>query len=408
MRRRSRKPPLQDVVPVETAEQAVSSEASEPEAIAVAESVVEPPVEAAVPMEVPAAALPVEAVASAEAPATPNPVETVNVETVAQDAALHDAVPIETPEPVVSSEAAESTAIAVAETAVASPVEEAAPTSAEPVGQAYSTADVIEAGVVVPAEALAGPAPVEAIETVARQAESSETQPTAVELSDPEETTVAEAVTGPPIEEVISTSPEPVTPQPVAADSIEAEMVEPVEAAAGPAPPDAEVRSVERVPSVRGRSAHPLASAATSEPREEAAERMDIVAPSSGESDAGRSAMPVAGSGARVETVGDPTAHHGYLTRVLERIARFKRYPREARRDGVVGKVMVRFTVLADGSLQSPRLAGSSGDNRLDQAALQMLSRASPFPPIPRSLGVGKLELSLPVQFSLNQKRTLF
>ena len=93
---------------------------------------------------------------------------------------------------------------------------------------------------------------------------------------------------------------------------------------------------------------------------------------------------------------------------VLRHITRFKRYPRSARRDGAVGKVMLRFTILADGQLVSPELTGSSGDRRLDRAALQMLSRASPFPPIPRSLGREMVELSLPVQFSLDQKRSLF
>ena len=71
--------------------------------------------------------------------------------------------------------------------------------------------------------------------------------------------------------------------------------------------------------------------------------------------------------------------HDEYLRKVLARIARFKRYPRDARRDGVVGEVMVRFPILHDGSLQSRQLADSSGDSRLDLATLDMLSR-SPAP----------------------------
>lgn len=126
------------------------------------------------------------------------------------------------------------------------------------------------------------------------------------------------------------------------------------------------------------------------------------------ETEPSQSATRATGTGQRVETGGNPAARQSYLAEVLARIARYKRYPREARHDGVMGVVTVTFTILANGSLQTQQVTGSSGDARLDQAALEMLSRASPFPPIPRDMGVGTLELTLPVEFSLNQKRTLF
>ena len=124
--------------------------------------------------------------------------------------------------------------------------------------------------------------------------------------------------------------------------------------------------------------------------------------------EADQSVMPVPGSGMQAVEIGSPAAHESYLKEIRSRLIRFKRYPRAARRDGVVGEVTVRFTILADGSLQSPYLLVSSGDDRLDQAALRMLSRAQPFPPVPRGLGKDKLELSLPVEFSLSRGRSLF
>ena len=386
-----------DAVPLEPDVQTVNSEASEPEAVAVAETVVEPPVEEAVPTKVPATSLPAKA---------------VNAEKVAQAVSPDDAAPLQTAVQAVDFEAPEREAIAVAETAFEPPVEEAAASPPpEPIRQTLAPADATGSGVVAPAEVPAGPEPVRTIETAVRQAETSgipDTEPTTVRVPDAEEATVAEAVAGPPIDEVISTSPERIALARVPADSIEAEMVANIEPAVDSAPPDADVELVEPVQSVRDRPAQHPVSAATGGARDEVAGKAAVAPPSSGESDAGQSTMPATGSGAPIETVGNPAAHQRYLRKVLERIARFKRYPREARRDGVVGKVMVRFIVLADGSLQSPLLTGSSGDSRLDQAALDMLSRASPFPPIPRSLGVGKLELSLPVEFSLSQKRSLF
>lgn len=114
------------------------------------------------------------------------------------------------------------------------------------------------------------------------------------------------------------------------------------------------------------------------------------------------------GTGEQRETGGDPGARRSYLNQVLARIARHKRYPRDARRDGATGVVTVSFVILANGALEATRVTKSSGDHRLDKAALDMLQRAAPFPPLPRELAVDRLTLTLPVEFSLHQKRSLF
>ena len=354
-----------------------------------------------------AAGPPIEEALSEGAAATPRSVETVDPETVTQAAAPDEAALVE---PAGSGEASEPEAIAAAGTAAEVPVEEAPSASPEAAEQAVLPADTSATGVMASVEAPAGLVPVEAIEAVVRQAEDSRipmTEATIAKAPDTETIGVAEAVTGPPIEEAIPTSPKRVAPAPEPADSIEAEAAARVSTTIDPAPPGTDVDLVQPIQPARDLPARRLVSAATGGPLEEAVGRVASASPP-GESDFGRSGTPAVGSGARIETKGSRAAHDVYLGKVLQRIARFKRYPREARRDGVAGKVMVRFTVLADGSLESPQLTGSSGDSRLDRAALDMLSRASPFPPIPRSLGMDKLELSLPVQFSLSRKRTLF
>ncbi|WP_067862333.1 energy transducer TonB [Neptuniibacter marinus] len=130
------------------------------------------------------------------------------------------------------------------------------------------------------------------------------------------------------------------------------------------------------------------------------------------EADSSAKSTPIAtkatGVGTRVETGGNPAARQSYLSKVLVRIARVKRYPRSARKDGVTGTVVVSFVIQKNGRVKSSRIVTSSGDSRLDKEATDMLLRASPFPSIPSELGEGPLDLTLPIEFSLNPTRKLF
>ncbi|MFT6352418.1 energy transducer TonB [Neptuniibacter pectenicola] len=130
------------------------------------------------------------------------------------------------------------------------------------------------------------------------------------------------------------------------------------------------------------------------------------------EADNSATSTPVAtkatGVGTRVETGGNPAARQSYLSKVLVRIARVKRYPRSARKDGATGTVVVNFVIQKNGRVKSSRIVTSSGDSRLDEEATAMLLRASPFPSIPAELGEGPLDLTLPIEFSLNPTRKLF
>ena len=421
-----------DATPAEPVEQAMDIRASPPSAVAVVETTVAPPVQVTASAREPATTMPIQIVDAKTATQTSVPdnaapveaaVHITNIEAAesevftvvetAAETAVEEASTTNVPAAIPSIEIADaSEAFAATETAIVLPVEEAVvPAPAEPVRQEPPPATTSETDVIAPAVAPAGSAPVETIETVVQPGEDSALptlEATAVEVPDTWEATVAEAATSSPIEEVNSTAPQRAAPARQPDDSVDAKLIVQVETTVDPAPRNANVEPAEHAGPVRGSQAQHPAFAATVEPPEEVAKRTVIASPLPEEDDSGRAAIPALGSGTRVEAGGNRGAHQGYLRRVLERIARFKRYPREARRDGVVGKVMVRFTILADGSVQSRHLASSSGDSRLDQAALEMLSRASPFPPIPRSLAMGKLELSLPVEFSLSRRRTLF
>ncbi|MBY0531082.1 MAG: energy transducer TonB [Xanthobacteraceae bacterium] len=90
-----------------------------------------------------------------------------------------------------------------------------------------------------------------------------------------------------------------------------------------------------------------------------------------------------------------------YNAIVLAHLQQFRVYPEQARAAKITGVSTVRFTLGASGNVISVSLAGTSGTGILDQAALAMVQRASPFPPIPPSLGRGSMTFAAPVRFNL-------
>jgi protein TonB len=76
-----------------------------------------------------------------------------------------------------------------------------------------------------------------------------------------------------------------------------------------------------------------------------------------------------------------PAASNAYNALILGHLQRFKRYPAAAR--GAVGTVMVRFVLNRAGVVIKSEVTKSSGHSVLDEEALSILRRASPFPPFP-------------------------
>ncbi len=92
---------------------------------------------------------------------------------------------------------------------------------------------------------------------------------------------------------------------------------------------------------------------------------------------------------------------NSYLAALMRRLARFKVYPAALKKDKVEGRVVLGFTIAANGQLIASSVQKSSGHPALDQAALDMLSRASPLPAVPASMQRTELSLSIPVEYSL-------
>lgn len=90
-------------------------------------------------------------------------------------------------------------------------------------------------------------------------------------------------------------------------------------------------------------------------------------------------------------------ASNTYNALVLGHLQRFKRYPKAA--GNVSGKVEVRFTLDRDGRLLDSVVTKSSGNRVLDQAALETLRRASPFPQFPAAKAVAQDNFIVPLGF---------
>ncbi len=72
---------------------------------------------------------------------------------------------------------------------------------------------------------------------------------------------------------------------------------------------------------------------------------------------------------------------NAYNALVFGHLQKFKRYPVAAH--GASGTVLVRFALNRSGEVVSSEVSKSSGNQVLDREALDILRRASPFPPFP-------------------------
>ena len=75
-------------------------------------------------------------------------------------------------------------------------------------------------------------------------------------------------------------------------------------------------------------------------------------------------------------------------------------YPVEARAEGIVGTVMVQATVNKDGVVMDPKVVESSGDARLDQAALDAFAQWEFKPATIRGMAEATV-VRVPIAFQL-------
>ena len=90
-----------------------------------------------------------------------------------------------------------------------------------------------------------------------------------------------------------------------------------------------------------------------------------------------------------------------YVDGLRYKIERFKKYPDDARKKSIEGRVVVQFVITQDGQLSSLKIVKQSRYEALNQAALNAVSEAAPFSPPPSTLFTTPLCLKLTIVFEI-------
>jgi len=106
-------------------------------------------------------------------------------------------------------------------------------------------------------------------------------------------------------------------------------------------------------------------------------------------------APPVEAAGEAFDTARD------YFDLVRLRIEQKKRYPEPAKERNQEGRTTVRFVITKEGRPQGVRIHRSSNNRLLDQAALQAIRDAGPFPVPPRRHFQDEVPVELTIVFEL-------
>lgn len=92
-----------------------------------------------------------------------------------------------------------------------------------------------------------------------------------------------------------------------------------------------------------------------------------------------------------------------FSSQVRTKIEKTKYYPRTARRRGFEGRPVVAFTLGNRGDLLEISIKSPSQHKLLNEAALDAVRSARPYPPIPLQLKVKTLRFNLPLSFILEE-----
>ncbi len=98
---------------------------------------------------------------------------------------------------------------------------------------------------------------------------------------------------------------------------------------------------------------------------------------------------------------GAPTIEPSWQTGLMRQLQRFKRYPASAHSHKEEGVVLLSFSLDRSGHVLAHSIARSSGFPDLDDEVMAMIMRAEPLPPFPASMVQDRIDLTVPIRFSL-------
>ena len=93
-----------------------------------------------------------------------------------------------------------------------------------------------------------------------------------------------------------------------------------------------------------------------------------------------------------------------FSSKIWEKIARKKRYPRIARKRGYEGRPVVGFVLGNKGQLLDLFIIKSSNNKLLDKAALDAVKRGAPYASIPSKLKLDSIRFNIPISFILEKR----
>lgn len=185
-------------------------------------------------------------------------------------------------------------------------------------------------------------------------------------------------------EEAAPPPPEPAPPEPEKPAPVEPRPKPPVKKPLPPTPPAPKARPTPPAAVVPGPEAKsPEGSSVASVP-----------SASTGPAGSGSDTRSTAPSWA-------PAARVRYEELLFAWIDRHKQYPMLAQRRGIQGSGSVRVRIDRNGRVLDRVLVRSTGQAILDEAALDMVRRASPFPAVPEEYSGSSFEFVAPVEYRL-------
>lgn len=135
------------------------------------------------------------------------------------------------------------------------------------------------------------------------------------------------------------------------------------------------------------------------QPKDEAPAKDDVADTPPSNSPPQKSAAPAS------SIASNSNALPSWQSDLLRHLAKYKKYPEDARRRGLQGINRLRFVVDAEGKVVSYSMAGGSGSAALDRATMEMIRRAGTVPKPPAELLTnGTIEVVAPFVYSLDRR----
>ncbi|MFZ5782888.1 MAG: energy transducer TonB, partial [Pseudomonadota bacterium] len=101
------------------------------------------------------------------------------------------------------------------------------------------------------------------------------------------------------------------------------------------------------------------------------------------------------------DVYGQRRAEDEYIWYVARKISQHQQFIRNAVTEA--GTVILRLVIARDGRLVNVAIARSSGVASLDNASLNMIRQAAPYPPLPPQLAGSQHTFTLPLYFRRNE-----